>query len=108
TDKTWLCDTLWRQRREEITSQCVKCVVERQLFECGQNTVLVTVNAYLSRFPDARMRAMPSNPQLQEMVADILHDFQGGVTALADMLSAVQSKLGYVPPSTVGLIAEKA
>lgn len=54
------------------------------------------------------MRAMPSNPQLQEMVSDILHDFSGGVTQLADMLSAVQHKLGYVPPSTVALIAEKA
>lgn len=69
--------------------------------------MLMTADAHLSRFFDARMRAMPSNPQLQEIVAEIIRDFPGEAPALADMLGAIQDKLGYVPPSTVGLIADK-
>lgn len=51
---------------------------------------------------------MPSNPELSDIVATVLSDFHDGVAQLADMLQAVQKKLGYVPPSTIMLIATKA
>jgi len=54
------------------------------------------------------VRCMPSNPELSDIVKILLTDFEDGVTQLADMLQAVQNKLGYVPPSTVPVIAEKA
>jgi len=51
---------------------------------------------------------MPSNPELSDLVKALLIDFDDGVKQLADMLQAVQDKLGYIPPSTVPVIAEKA
>ena len=51
---------------------------------------------------------MPTNPELSDIVKTLLADFEDGVRQLADMLQAVQNKLGYIPPSTVPVIAEKA
>ncbi len=51
---------------------------------------------------------MPTNPELSEIVKALLADFDDGVKHLADMLNAVQKKLGYIPPSTIPVIAEKA
>lgn len=50
---------------------------------------------------------MPSNPELIPLVTDLIAPFSGA-SQLADMLHTVQEQLGYVPPSTVALIAEKA
>lgn len=50
---------------------------------------------------------MPSNPELTDIVAQLLLPYTEGAAQLADMLNTVQQKLGYVPPSTVPLIAEK-
>lgn len=52
--------------------------------------------------------AMPSNPELTDIVARLIAPHGEGVQSLADMLNTVQQQLGYVPPSTVPLIAEKA
>jgi formate dehydrogenase subunit gamma len=52
--------------------------------------------------------AMPSNPELAEMAKDLLANFADGSQQLSDMLQAIQQKLGYVPPSTVPVIADKA
>src|SRR5688572_7631709 len=51
---------------------------------------------------------MASNPELADIVARLITPFPEGVQSLADMLNIVQQNLGYVPPSTVPLIAEKA
>lgn len=51
---------------------------------------------------------MASNPELADIVARLIAPYPEGVHSLADMLNIVQQKLGYVPPSTVPLIAEKA
>jgi formate dehydrogenase subunit gamma len=51
---------------------------------------------------------MPSNPELADIVTIVLSDFNGGVLQLAEMLQAIQKKLGYIPPSTIPLIAAKA
>jgi len=51
---------------------------------------------------------MPSNPELSDIVKILLTGFEDDVTQLADMLQTVQNKLGYIPPSTVPVIAEKA
>ena len=50
---------------------------------------------------------MPSNPELSDIVAAVIADFNEGSFFLADILHAVQKKLGYIPPSTVPLIATK-
>lgn len=51
---------------------------------------------------------MPSNPELSDIVTNLIADFAGGASQLADMLQAVQKKLGYVPPSTIPVLATKA
>jgi len=51
---------------------------------------------------------MASNPELADIVAQLIAPYPAGVHSLADMLNIIQQKLGYVPPSTVPLIAEKA
>jgi len=51
---------------------------------------------------------MPSNPELSDIVKTVIANFNDGAKQLADMLQAVQNKLGYIPPSTVPVIAEKA
>lgn len=51
---------------------------------------------------------MPINPEIQEKAAAILAGFNDGPVQLADMLAAIQHGLGYIPPSTVPLVATKA
>ncbi len=51
---------------------------------------------------------MPSNPELASFVTDLLAPYTGNAKQLADMLNTIQQALGYIPPSTVALIAEKA
>ena len=50
---------------------------------------------------------MPVNPELQEKVAAILSEFHGSPAELADILQRIQAALGFIPPSTVALIADK-
>jgi len=50
---------------------------------------------------------MPVNPELQEKVANLLSAFNGSRDELAAILQQVQQQLGYIPPSTVPLIADK-
>lgn len=52
--------------------------------------------------------AMASNPELADMVARLIAPYPEGIQSLADMLNTIQQKLGYIPPSTVPLIAEKS
>jgi NADH:ubiquinone oxidoreductase subunit E len=54
------------------------------------------------------MNTMPSNPELSDIVTAVIADFDESVSQLADMLQAVQKKLGYIPPSTIPVIASKA
>jgi len=50
---------------------------------------------------------MPINPELLEIVTEEIADLSGA-DQLVDMLTAVQKKLGYVPPATVPALADKA
>lgn len=50
---------------------------------------------------------MASNPELTEIVTDLARPFSNDGSQLVDILSLVQKKLGYVPPSTIPFIAEK-
>ena len=51
---------------------------------------------------------MPANPELLAITEALLAPMPGGKAQLVDMLNAIKNKLGYVPPSVVGMIADKA
>lgn len=50
---------------------------------------------------------MSINPELLDIAREEIQSYNG-VEQLADMLTAVQNKLGYIPPATVPVLADKA
>jgi formate dehydrogenase subunit gamma len=51
---------------------------------------------------------MPANPELLEITSNLLENFPSGEEQLMDILQAITDKFGYIPPSVIGLVAEKS